>query len=472
MKIETKFYLSHTVNIGLIIVMGAFILHNSDLVLTKLRFTEFADDLNATFLEIRLSEKNYFLYGDENALEEIENKIDTADSALSRKREDISRAVGEEKFDRLRQLLSIYREHVSTIRKYRRKDSGASRELREAGQRLMVFSERNTATEREQVGIIIDRTTTILRYAFVAVVALAFLFSLLSGRTIRRSLRQIEALTRSISEGNYHEVDEPHGTDEMGMVIQAINTMAEELKLREQEIVQSKRLASIGILVAGVAHELNNPLNNISMIAQTYGEVYDSLDKEQRIRLMNQIDNQTERLRVTIRNLLDYAKPKEQHLEEKLPNDVVRKTLGLVQNMLDISAIKTRLDLADNLPSLYIDEHQIQQVLVNMELNAVHAMSSGGELVLSTRYRADTDEIEISIRDNGNGIPQELLDHIFDPFFTTKGDSGTGLGLWVSYGIIKNHGGSIQVESTVGQGTAFTINLPTCNKLKRCQHDS
>ena len=155
-----------------------------------------------------------------------------------------------------------------------------------------------------------------------------------------------------------------------------------------------------------------------------------------------------------------------------MPNDVVRKTLGLVQNMLDISAIKTRLDLADNLPSLYIDEHQIQQVLVNMELNAVHAMSSGGELVLSTRYRADTDEIEISIRDNGNGIPQELLDHIFDPFFTTKGDSGTGLGLWVSYGIIKNHGGSIQVESTVGQGTAFTINLPTCNKLKRCQHDS
>jgi len=472
MKIETKFYFSHAVNIALIILMGAFIMHNSDQVLTKLRFTEFADDLNATFLEMRLSEKNYFLYGDENALHEIANKIDAADAALDRKRDDIHRAVGEAKFAQLRQLLTAYRQQVGGIRLNRRKDDNARHELREAGQRLTAFSEMTTALEREQVGIIIDRTTTTLHFAFLTVVALTLLFSLFSGRSIRRSLRRIEALTRSISEGNYRKIDKTPNSDEMGSVVLAINAMAEELRLREQEIVQSKRLASIGILVAGVAHELNNPLNNISMIAQTYNEVYDDLDKTQRIDFMNQIETQIERLRLTIRNLLDYAKPKPQHLEEKRANEVVRKTLGLVQNMLNISGIKVRLELADNLPSLYIDEHQIQQVLVNMELNAVQAMSEGGELTLATRYRKDDDKIEISIRDTGKGIPQELLDHIFDPFFTTKGDSGTGLGLWVSHGIIKNHGGTVQVESTVGQGTDFIIRLPAGNTLKRGPHGS
>ncbi len=258
----------------------------------------------------------------------------------------------------------------------------------------------------------------------------------------------------------------------MGSVVTAINTMAEELRRREQEIVQSKRLASIGILVAGVAHELNNPLNNISMIAQTYGEVYDHLAKEQRIAFMEQILEQTERLRVTIKNLLDYSKPKQQHLEEKQLSQVVQKTLSLVRNMLDVSSIKLRLDLAENPPPLYIDEHQIEQVLVNMTTNAIQAMKPGGELKIVTRYLPEEDEVAITISDTCNGIPPELLDHIFDPFFTTKGDAGTGLGLWVSYGIIYNHQGRIHVESAVGRGTAFTINLPTCKKLKRCSDES
>ncbi len=468
MKIETRFFLSHAVNIGLIILIGAFAMQSFNQIFTKLKFTEFADDLNATFLEMRLSEKNYFLYGDESALTEIEDKIKVTDLTLDQERENISRVIGESKYGQLQQLLVMYREQISDIRLYKKKDDRSRQELRAAGQRLKIFSEKTTALEREQVGVIINRTTTLLRYSFSAVAVLAFLFSMLSGRSIRSSLRRVVALTRSISKGNYQKIDETPSADEMGSVILAINTMADELKRREQEIVQSKRLASIGVLVAGVAHELNNPLNNISMIAQTYTEVYDRLDKEQRIDFMEQIDEQTERLRVTIRNLLDYSKPKEQHLEEREANSVVQKTLSLVQNMLNVSNIKIRLDLAKELPSLYIDEHQIQQVLVNMEVNAIQAMSPGGELKITTRYQPESEEIEIIIRDTGKGIAQELLDHIFDPFFTTKGDSGTGLGLWVSYGIIKNHGGNIHVESAVGQGTAFTITLPTCKKLKRC----
>ncbi|MDA8418202.1 MAG: ATP-binding protein, partial [Desulfobacteraceae bacterium] len=205
---------------------------------------------------------------------------------------------------------------------------------------------------------------------------------------------------------------------------------------------------------------------------QTYVEVYDHLAKEQRLGFMEQIEEQTERLRTTIKSLLDYAKPKQQQLEEKQLSEVIQKTLNLVRNMLDVSSIKLRLDLAENPPPLYIDEHQIQQVLVNMATNAIQAMKPGGELKIATRHLPDAEEVEITISDTGKGIPPELLDHIFDPFFTTKGDAGTGLGLWVSYGIIKNHQGSIHVESAVGRGTAFTITLPTCKKLKRCADES
>ena len=468
MKIESRFYLSHAVSIGLIILIGAFARQSFNQVITKLKFTEFADDLNATFLEMRLSEKNYFLYGDEGALKDIEQQIKVTDLTLDHERDNISRAIGEAKYGQLQQLLVIYREQITDIRLHRKKNERSRQELREAGQRLKIFSEKTTALERERVGVIINRTNAVLHYTFLTVIVLAFLFSLFSGRSIRSSLRRVVALTQSISKGNYQKIDETLSADEMGSVILAINTMADELKRREQEIVQSKRLASIGVLVAGVAHELNNPLNNISMIAQTYSEVYDNLDKEQRIGFMEQIDEQTERLRVTITNLLDFSKPKEQHLEEKEPNSVIQKALSLVQNMLNVSNIKIRLDLAKGLPSLYIDEHQIQQVLVNMEVNAIQAMRPGGELKITTRYQPESDEIEIILRDTGKGIAQELLDHIFDPFFTTKGDSGTGLGLWVSYGIIKNHGGNIHVVSAVGQGTAFTITLPTCKKLLRC----
>ncbi|MFA6498696.1 MAG: ATP-binding protein, partial [Desulfurivibrionaceae bacterium] len=312
------------------------------------------------------------------------------------------------------------------------------------------------------------RSKNILLYSFWAVVLFAFLFSNLIVRNIGQSLRKVVNLTRAISRGNYRKIEEKPSSDEIGAVISAINSMAEELQKREKEIVQSKRLASIGILVAGVAHELNNPLNNISMLAQTYAEVYDGLRKEERISFMERVDGETERLRVIIHNLLDYAKPKEQHLAKADTNQVIQKILSLVQNMLDISNIKIKLTLAEDLPDIYIDEHQIQQVLVNMATNAIQAMDKGGELRIASRYLSDNDEIVIEIGDNGKGIAPEFLDHIFDPFFTTKEESGTGLGLWVSYGIIKNHQGNIRVASQVGVGTTFTITLPSCKKLKRC----
>ncbi|MEJ2315047.1 MAG: ATP-binding protein, partial [Nitrospirota bacterium] len=224
--------------------------------------------------------------------------------------------------------------------------------------------------------------------------------------------------------------------------------------------IQSKKLASMGILVAGVAHELNNPLNNISMIAQAYSEVYKNLSDEERMELMGRVEAETERIRDIVRNLLDFSKPKAPNLKKSGINDVLRHTLKLVQNMLDISNINTRIVYGKRLPEVCVDEDQIQQVLVNLIINAIQSMSSGGDLSITTRQGEAGRTVEIEIRDTGKGVPPEFLSHIFDPFFTTKEQGGTGLGLWVSYGIIKNHNGNIKVESTVGQGTVFTVELP------------
>lgn len=468
MKIEHKIYLSSAVHILLIVLIGTFALHNLNQILTKFRFTVIAEGLNATFLEMRLAEKNYFLYGDDEALDNIRNKIGQTSETLLQVRQDITRAVGAEKYSRLLGYLHEYAGLVDSISLARHRDTAARKRVREAGQNLKTFSEDITVLESESIGAIIVHSKNILFYSFWAVVLFAFLLSYLIVHNIGFSLRKVVDLTHSISRGNYRKIEEKPSSDEMGAVISAINGMAEELQRREKEILQSKRLASIGVLVAGVAHELNNPLNNISMIAQTYAEVYDGLGREERIGFMERVDEETERLRVTIHNLLDYAKPKEQHLAGANTNLVIQKVLALVQNMLDISSIRTRLKLAGDLPDIYIDGHQIQQVLVNMVTNAIQAMGKGGALRIASRYLPEDDDVEIEIGDNGKGIAPEFLDHIFDPFFTTKEESGTGLGLWVSYGIVKNHQGNIRVASQVGAGTTFIITLPSCKKFKRC----
>jgi len=469
MKIEHKIYLSNIVHILLLLLIGTIAMHNLNALYTKFRFITIANELNAGFLGIRLAEKNFLLYDDKTALDEISKEIRQTSTTLFEVRNDIIRAVGAVNYGKLTDLLNQYNQMVAKIRQRKFSPDGSfNNQLRAAGQELKNFSNDITELESTNIGRIIIRSKTILHFSFWAVVLFALFFSQLIVRNIGSSLRRIVNLTQSISKGNYQPIDTKPSADEMGAVVIAINSMATELGKREKEIIQSKRLASIGVLVAGVAHELNNPLNNISMIAQTYESVYESLSREERIDFMNQIEEQTERLRLIIKNLLDFSRPKEPHLSQADPNHVIQKTLELISNMLDVSNIRTTLNLSDELPDFYIDEHQIQQVLVNITANAIQAMSDGGRLTISSRYLEKEDEVEFEIRDTGKGIPPDYLEHIFDPFFTTKEEGGTGLGLWVSYGIIKQHYGNIRVKSSGDAGTVFFITFPSCNKIKRC----
>jgi signal transduction histidine kinase len=245
--------------------------------------------------------------------------------------------------------------------------------------------------------------------------------------------------------------------------------MAQELRTREEQILEAKKLASIGILIAGVAHEIGNPLNNISMLAQNFIALYDSMSQDQHIEYMKNVEEETERIQRIVRDLLDFARPKKPDLQETCINTVVHKSMRLVQNMICVCNIDAQLDLKDDLPSVYIDQHQIQAVLINLLTNALHASSQGDRLRLSTRFNPATCRVEVEVEDSGMGIAPEMLAHIFDPFFTTKGASGTGLGLFVSYGIVKNHNGDLKVRSELGAGTCFTMEFPLYRQTDRSE---
>lgn len=230
-----------------------------------------------------------------------------------------------------------------------------------------------------------------------------------------------------------------------------------ELLKRQNLLVQSEKLASLGKLSAGVAHELNSPLTGILHFSQFVKEACP--DQDQVSSDINVVIRETHRCKKIIKGLLDFAR---QSQPEKNREDVVlvlNKTVSLIENHKDFRNIEIQKHFTVTLPPIMFDIDQIQQVFMNLIVNAQESMPSGGTLCIDAGISADQEYIEILFKDTGTGISEENLEKIFDPFFTTK-EKGTGLGLSISMGIIENHGGKLEVTSSKGQGTAIVVKLP------------
>jgi two-component system, NtrC family, sensor kinase len=457
-KIKTKLIVGSCVSLALLLLLAVLAQHDMDRVVDKLRFVEIQDDLNADFLEMRLSEKNLFLFGDKAALREIAAKIDESRDLLAKSRDRIVRGAGEKNYQALRSHLDAYAAAVEKAAAAETAGPDVEEAMRETGRALREFSTTLVAREREQVGEIIALSRRVMSVSLAAVVCTAVLAAPLLFRKVLRSLAKVERLAGAIAEGKFESIEEPRSHDELDSVIRAVNTMSTRLGSREAEILQSKKLASLGTLTAGVAHEITNPVNNISMLAETYEAMGEELPQGDRLEMMRQIQKECGRIHGIVTNLLDFSKPKAASMQPVAVNALVGDTLPLVRNMLHVSNIDLRLDLAKDSPWALADTAQMHQVLINCITNAIQSMKPGGALRVATRAEADTARIVIA--DNGQGIAPDALPHIFDPFFSTKGTEGTGLGLSVSYGIVKNHGGRLRVESTVGAGTTCFIELP------------
>ncbi len=297
----------------------------------------------------------------------------------------------------------------------------------------------------------------------VFMVPASFFFS----KSISRPIREVIDGTILIGRDLRHRIP-VHSKDEVGTLAREINRMASSLQqhLAEKKriadrICQSEKLASIGEMAAGLAHELNTPLSNVRALSSMARKDLKK-GKSTPESLADDFDDILEQTAVCaeiISGLLSFARHQTQEKSYQDISELIENSLSLTRIQLAKKDIKVVVEENGELPMLKIDTHQIQQVFVNILLNAADAFDDGGQLIISCK--AAGGKLVIAFKDRGQGIHPKYLPRIFDPFFTTKEvGKGTGLGLSVSYGIIKSHGGDIHVDSILGKGTTFTVLLP------------
>ena len=236
-----------------------------------------------------------------------------------------------------------------------------------------------------------------------------------------------------------------------------VEERTQELRATQEQLLQSEKLASIGQLAAGVAHEINNPMGVILGFAQG---ILKTLPEDNPLKKpLTTMEKESLRCKRIVQNLLDFARHSEPTLQPTNINELIDASCDLVEHQNSLQNVQLVKGHNPALPSIMADPNQLQQVFINVMLNSYQAMPDGGTLHLTTRTVGS--ELQVVFADTGTGIPPENVQNVFDPFFTTKEvGEGTGLGLSVSYGIIKAHGGDIEVESQVGKGTTFVIKLP------------
>jgi two-component system NtrC family sensor kinase len=291
--------------------------------------------------------------------------------------------------------------------------------------------------------------------------------SYVMARPITRSLEQLVAASSDVARGNFEATVDISTNDEFEDLAESFNTMAAALRERdaqlkemaENRVRKSERLAIVGQLAAGVAHELNNPLQGI--VTYSLLMLEDMPDGDPNREMLQTIVTQAERCTKIVRGLLDFSRQKKSY---KKPCDVtlvVDECLSLVEHQALFHNIAIERSFAEDLPDVVMDPAQIEQVLMNLIMNAAEAMEGEGLLRITVTHLRPQDMVAISVQDTGPGIPPGDLQKVFVPFFTTKeAGQGVGLGLAISYGIVEEHGGTITVESEVGLGTTFTVRLP------------
>ena len=312
-----------------------------------------------------------------------------------------------------------------------------------------------------------NRATAMFLGIACAGMVIALIVSSFLAKGILQPIKQLVFASHQWADGNLDYRVETTQKDEIAELTDTFNMMASSLKERDerlkeythQQIMKSERLATLGQLAAGVAHEINNPLGAILMYSHLSLEEMETEDP--RRKNLERVAGEAARCKNIVRGLLDFARQSEPNVEEADANEILKRTLSLLQNQAQFQNIKITATFSPSLPKAMMDSGQIQQVFTNIILNAAEAMDGEGELTVVTRTVNGDEFIEVDFTDTGRGIPRENLEKIFDPFFTTKEvGRGTGLGLAVSFGIIAKHQGTIEVESSSGKGTTFIVRLP------------
>jgi two-component system, NtrC family, sensor kinase len=322
---------------------------------------------------------------------------------------------------------------------------------------------------------------------FVMLLIISICQYLFTRNFVAQPINNLLQHTKTLASGNLSARMEVGAKDEIGELGQEFNMMADNLAVAQQELcelalnlekkvedrtteikqmqnqlLQSAKLASMGQLVAGIAHEINNPLSGILIFASLAAKTPELPDQTKEN--LDVVISETSRCAKIVRDLLKFSR---ESIPEKRRESIFRileQSLNLVSQQPMFHDIEIQVGLCQDMPEIYVDADQLQQVFFNLFVNAGQAMPKGGALKITTEFDEERDLAEIKISDTGSGIPEESLDKIFDPFFSTKAKDGVGLGLSITYGIIKNHGGEIKAQNRPEGGAEFVIRLPVSGK--------
>jgi two-component system NtrC family sensor kinase len=438
----------------------------------KLRILEKKDDLFNTILEARRYEKNYFLYMEPKNLEEALSYARKGEQKLTNIIEDYGRFTLSKDLEQRLDDLRKYEKALSNLLNLHqpRGSPEISQDLirgflqhqeliRGVGKKITEDMEAILTQERHYVNQLITESRNYHFLALLGIFVLSIFAVLFFIFNVNRPLKSIEDAIHKIAVGDYANIPPISTGDEFESLVNSLNNMIDELNKRNEQLVQAKKLASLGTLTSGVAHELNNPLNNISTSVQILLEELEEGNLEYKKELLVETEKQVERTRDIVKALLEFSRERAFSLKEVCFKDLVDDTLKLIKGEMPAN-VELRVEVPEDI-RLELDPRRIQQAMVNLILNGVQAMENGGVLNIYACKNEVKGELCFRVQDTGKGIPEEDLSKIFDPFFTTKEvGKGTGLGLSITHGIIEQHGGRIQVESKQDTGTTFTVFLP------------
>ncbi|MDD5391026.1 MAG: ATP-binding protein [Gallionellaceae bacterium] len=478
----------------LIIGLSAVALIELDRIADKARESGKVAELFDATLEMRRFEKNHFLYGQDGDLEEHARFAARARELLRRDTLAIDALAGPGAAAGLDADLTRY---MAAMAEHARAPSNEALAggVRVLGNRVVTVGERLAGQERQSLNAALTAHQRNLLVWLAVVAALLVLTGVLLARQVTRPLQAMETRMEAVANGQLTRLTLDSPEREFVSLAEAFNHVLDELERRQHTLVRSEKLASLGTLLSGVAHELNNPLSNISSSAQILkedaypplppgegrgeGATLDTRETFHR-QLIEDIDSETLRARRIVRNLLDYAGDRDFKRAPVPLAELVEETLRFLKAKRP-PGVTVRVDIAPDL-AVSGDRPRLQQVLLNLIANAFDALAeverSDAELAITARAglvgksdgfpalfgqcRPGSSVIDLILADNGPGIPPELLPRIFDPFFTTKAvGQGSGLGLFITFEIIEEHGGCIGAANRQEGGAEFRIRLPS-----------
>ena len=462
-SIRKKIFLAFAIFIGLSALIWARSYYSQYILNQKIQIIERKYDLFNAILEARRYEKNYFLSFDKENIVQALDYVRHAEEILRNILTVYSKYTLAKNLDQRITELVTYKESLVDLLKLQEEGhlvvSPVTIELiRKQGKILTSELEKIVKKESQFVKDLIGKSKTIHFLALVPVFILSVLIALFLVFNVNRPLKTIENAITKIASGDFENIPEIKTGDEFESLVVSLNNMIDELNKRSKQLVQAQKLASLGRLTSGVAHELNNPLNNISTSIQILIEEIEEDGLEYKKELLVGAEKEVERGKEIVRSLLEFARERTLTLKQVNFLDLVNSAIKHVKSEIPDN-IRLKVEVPDNIQATV--GLRIRSVMINLITNAVHAMKDGGEITIKAKNEFDREGFSFQVIDTGEGIPQNIITKIFDPFFTTKDvGKGSGLGLSITYGIMEQHSGNISVSSEVGKGTTFTCFLP------------